>query len=87
MPHHVCIDPNDQYAQAEVTVEFETTTGVVRLLSVHGASDDDILPDLDDVQRRALESEILEDHSRVVPAHDGPPHTRPIMDHRRTGTT
>ncbi len=55
MPSHACIDPHDQYAQAEVLVAFETTAGVVRLVSAHDASDDDILPDLDDIQRRALE--------------------------------
>lgn len=62
MPSHACIDPQDQYAQAEVLVAFETTDRGVRLVSAHDASDDDILPELEDLQRRALESEILDDY-------------------------
>ncbi|KQT56138.1 hypothetical protein ASG52_24385 [Methylobacterium sp. Leaf456] len=62
MPRHACIDPQDQYAQAEVLVTFETRTAGVRLVSAHDASDNDILPELEDLQRRALESEILDDY-------------------------
>ncbi len=62
MPRHACIDPQDQYAQAEVLVTFETMPDGVRLVSAHDASDDDILPELEDLQRRALESEILDDY-------------------------
>lgn len=62
MPSHACIDPQDQYAQAEVLVTFETVDDGVRLVSAHDASDDDILPGLEDLQRRALASEILEDY-------------------------
>ncbi|KST61217.1 hypothetical protein AO398_00570 [Methylobacterium sp. GXS13] len=62
MPSHACVDPQDQYAQAEVLVAFETTDRGVRLVSAHDASDDDILPGLEDFQRQALESEILDDY-------------------------
>lgn len=62
MPSHACIDPQDQYAQAEVLVAFETTDGGVRLVSALDASDEDILPNLEDLQRRALASEILDDY-------------------------
>ncbi|MCJ2094305.1 hypothetical protein MKK67_17660 [Methylobacterium sp. J-072] len=74
MPSHACIDPHDQYAQEEVLVVFETTAGVVKLISAHDAWDDDILPELEAVQRQALEREILDDYpqeirySRVGPA-------------------
>lgn len=72
MPSHACIDPQDQYAQAEVLVAFETTSGGVRLVSALDASDEDILPELEDLQRLTLESEILEDYrqpggSRLTP--------------------
>lgn len=80
MPSHACIDPHDQYAQQEVLVAFETTAGVVRLVSAHDASDDDILPDLDDVQRRALEREILDDYRQDILAGNGFRHRGPIMD-------
>ena len=62
MPRHACIDPQDRYAQAEVLVTFETRADGVRLVAAHDASDDDILPELEDLQRRALESEILDDY-------------------------
>ncbi|MDO9425217.1 MAG: hypothetical protein Q7T93_00110 [Methylobacterium sp.] len=66
MPSHVCIDFQDQYAQAEVLVTFETMADGVQLVSAHDASDDDILPGLEDLQRRALESEILDDCRRAL---------------------
>jgi hypothetical protein len=73
MPSHACIDPQDQYAQAEVLLAFETTDHGVRLVSAHDASDDDILPELEDLQRRALESEILDDYRHPLePGRPGP---------------
>ncbi|MCJ2015608.1 hypothetical protein [Methylobacterium sp. J-076] len=66
MPSHACIDPNDPYAQEEVLVAFETIAGVVMLISARDASDVDILPDLEDVQRCALENEIIADYRWVV---------------------
>ena len=81
MPSHVCIDPNDQYAQAEVLVAFETTAGVVRLISAHDAWDHDILPDLDDVQRRALRDEILDDYREDLP--DIAPRCVPVGENRK----
>lgn len=62
MPSHACINPQDQYAQAEVLVAFEAMDDGIRLVSVHDASNDDILPDLEEPQRQALESEILDDY-------------------------
>ncbi|KQT50592.1 hypothetical protein ASG52_07230 [Methylobacterium sp. Leaf456] len=62
MPSHACIDPQDQYAQAEVLVTFETMADGVRLVSAHDAFDNDILPELEHFQRRALESEIIDDY-------------------------
>ena len=73
MPRHACIDPQDQYAQAEVLVTFETRAAGVLLVSAHDATDDDILPELEDLQRRALESEILDDYRH--PLEPGPPGT------------
>ncbi|WP_375463240.1 hypothetical protein [uncultured Methylobacterium sp.] len=85
MPSHFCIDPHDPYAQAEVLVEFETTAGGVRLISARDAADDDILSDLEDVQRHALESEILDDYRHDMPSRDGPLHQGPIMDQQEVG--
>lgn len=62
MPRHACLDPQDQYAQEEVLVEFEAMAGKVRLVSARDASHDDILPGLDGGQRQALEREILDDY-------------------------
>ena len=59
MPSHACIDPYDPYAQAEVVVAFERTQASIRLLSVVDPSDNDILADLEDIERQALVSEIL----------------------------
>lgn len=85
MPSHACIDPHDPYAQAEVLVEFETIAGGIRLISARDAADDDILSDLEDVQRHALESEILDDYRQDMLAQDGPLHRGQIMDHHRIG--
>jgi len=71
MPSHACIDPQDQYAEAEVLVTFETIADGVRLVSAHDAFDDDILPGLEELQRRALESEIIDDYRH--PRGSGPP--------------
>ena len=67
MPHHACIDPQDPYGQAEAMVEFATVAGVVRLIAVHNAGDEDILPDLEDVERQALAREIRDDFGAVAP--------------------
>ncbi|GJE58061.1 hypothetical protein [Methylobacterium trifolii] len=85
MPIHFCIDPHDQYAQAEVSVEFEQTADAIRLISARDASQDDILPDLEDVQRRALESEIIDDYRQEVPSRDGRLQQGPILDRKRVG--
>jgi hypothetical protein len=68
LPSHACIDPSDPYAQEEILVMFETMAGVVRLVSAHDASNGDILPTLEDVERRALESEILDDYRGEMPS-------------------
>lgn len=82
MLHHTCIDPNDPYAQAEVLVRFEMTAGVVRLVSAHDATDNDILPHLEDVQRRALRAEILDDYREDLRTTNGSPRLGPIpADH------
>lgn len=86
MPHHACIDPNDQYAQAEAMVEFETMAGVVRLISVRDALDEDILPDLEEVQRQALEREILDDFQHFAPTPDGLRRRGPIMENHGVGS-
>jgi len=87
MPSHACIDPNDQYAQTEVLVEFETMAGAVKLIAAHDAWNDDILPDLEDVQRRALESEILDDYQKDAPSSDGSRVERPacLREHHDPG--
>ena len=86
MPSHACIDPNDPYAQAEVLVAFKMIAGVVRLVSAHDATDADILPDLEDIQRRALVSEILDDWRQDRPSGDASPHGEPIMDSHGVGS-
>ena len=85
MPSHYCLDPHDQYAQAEVLVEFEKDATAVRLISVLDASDDDILSDLEDIQRRALESEIIDAYRQDMPSRDGGFHHGPIMDQQSVG--
>lgn len=85
MPSHFCIDPHDPYAEAEVLVEFMTVAGEIRLISARDAADDDILADLEDVQRHALESEILDDYRQDMPSRDGGLHHGPIMDQHSLG--
>jgi hypothetical protein len=86
MPHHACIDPQDQYGEAEVLVEFETLAGVVRLISVRDASNEDILPDLDDVQRQALRSEILDDFRHGLRSTGGLPRRGPTNESQKVGS-
>ncbi|GJE15711.1 hypothetical protein [Methylobacterium marchantiae] len=58
MANHLCLDPHDPYAQAEVLVVFEGTLPEIRLLSAIDQEGDDILPDLVEQQRRDLIQEI-----------------------------
>jgi hypothetical protein len=62
MPSHPCLDPHDHYAQDEVLVAFQTIERGIRLISALDVWDNDILLDLEDFQRLALESEILDDY-------------------------
>ncbi|GJD38071.1 MULTISPECIES: hypothetical protein [Methylobacterium] len=71
MPCHPCIDSQDQYVRPKSLVTFETAADGVWLVSAHDASDNDILPELEDLQRRALASEILEDYRHARGS--GPP--------------
>ena len=74
MPTHQCIDPNDQYGEAEVLVEFKRSAGDVRLISVIDASYCDILPDLEEIQQHDLQREISDVFrgSSRMRAHEGP---------------
>jgi hypothetical protein len=85
MPLHACIDPHDQYAQVEAMVAFETKGGVIRLLSVRDAWGEDILADLEDVQRQAPEREILDDYQQHMPVFEGRPRSGPITDRQMVG--
>lgn len=60
MIKHVCIDPQDPYAQDEVLVAFEQRVSELRLVSAINAAGDDILADLIDIQRSDLLLEIVE---------------------------
>jgi hypothetical protein len=86
MPSHACIDPYDPYAQAEVLVDFEVMASGVRLIAVRDAWDHDTLPELDEPQRKALETEILDDYRQHAPSTDGPPRRGAIMGSPGTGT-
>jgi hypothetical protein len=68
-----CIDPNDQYGEAEVLVEFDRSAGAVRLISVIDASYCNILPDLEEVQQQDLQREISDAFHEParMRAHDG----------------
>ncbi len=68
MPTHYCIDPTDQYSEAQVLVTFQGEGSDVSLISVIDAAHDDILPDLEEIQRRDLHDEITEAAHRI----DGP---------------
>ena len=85
MPTHACIDPNDQYAQEEVLVEFEIIADGIVLISARDASDDDILADLENGQLEALMREILADYPRNLPSRDSPRHRRPIVGEQQFG--
>ena len=60
MLNHVCIDPQDPYAQDEVVVAFERTASAIRIVSAVNADGDDIWDDLIEVQRRDLLRELAE---------------------------
>lgn len=62
MPEHLCLDPQDSYAQRQVLVAFEVTTSGVWLISAIDAEGEDILADLEEVQRRDLAREIALAH-------------------------
>ncbi|MCJ2059501.1 hypothetical protein MKL09_23540 [Methylobacterium sp. J-048] len=57
---HICIDPTDQYGEAEVVVVFKKSDGAIRLITVTDTGHHDILPDLEEVQRQDLLHEIAE---------------------------
>lgn len=60
MLKHVCMDPQDPYAQEEVVVAFERTASDIRLVSAINAVGDNILDDLVEAQRRDLISELAD---------------------------
>lgn len=60
MPTHICIDPTDQYGEAEVLVAFTSRGGAISLIAVTDAAQHDILSDLEEVQRHDLRHEIAE---------------------------
>ncbi|MCJ2136976.1 hypothetical protein MKK69_23490 [Methylobacterium sp. J-026] len=68
MPTHLCIDPTDQYSDAQVLVTFKGDGSDVSLISVINAAHDDILPDLEEIQRQDLRDEITAAVHRI----DGP---------------
>ncbi|MDP4003582.1 hypothetical protein [Methylobacterium sp. NEAU K] len=59
---YCCLDPQDPYAEREVQVTFEWTVGGPRLIAAVDQHDDDILPDLVEVQRDDLRREIVDAH-------------------------
>ena len=69
MPRHYCVDPQDPYAQQEVLVEFAGGPSDIRLVSAKDASRDDILGDLEYVQRQDLIREIAADFEGFHPRH------------------
>lgn len=60
MLKHICIDPQDPYAQDEVVVAFERTASAFRIVSAINADGDNILDDLIEVQRSDLLRELAE---------------------------
>jgi hypothetical protein len=60
VPTRSCIDPTDQYGEAEVLVAFKGSDGAISLIAVVDAGHRDILPDLEEVQRQDLRHEIAE---------------------------
>lgn len=85
MPNHACIDPNDQYAQEEVLVEFEIIANRIVLISAHDASNDDILADLEDGQLEALRREVLADYPQNLPSRHRPLHQSPSVGDQQFG--
>ncbi|MCJ2080321.1 hypothetical protein [Methylobacterium sp. J-090] len=66
MPTHICIDPTDQYGQAEVLVAFKGGGDAISLIAVTDAAHRDILPDLEEVERHDLRREIAAAFRRPV---------------------
>ncbi|MGH1575022.1 hypothetical protein ACRAWG_35735 [Methylobacterium sp. P31] len=60
MPKHLCLHPYDPYAQQEVLVEFVLAKSGILLVSAVDAASEDILPDLEDMQRADLLREIAD---------------------------
>lgn len=58
MPKHLCIDPQDPYAQREVLIEFEGSPFGIHLITALDEWNVDILPDLVEEQRKDLQREI-----------------------------
>lgn len=58
---------------------------MIRLLSVRDAWGEDILADLEDVQRQALEREILDDYQQHMPMPEGRPRPGPITNRQMVG--
>jgi hypothetical protein len=79
MPRHVCIDPQDPYAQREVLIEFEGSPFGIHLIAALDEWNVDILPNLVEEQRKDLQREIAvyySFHERFVGPSDGPPGKR-----------
>ena len=62
MPEHLCLDPHDPYAQRQVLVAFEISASGIRLISAVDGDGEDILADLEEVQRRDLAREVALAH-------------------------
>lgn len=58
MHQHVCIDPQDPYAQREVLVEFDGSPLGIHLVTALDEGGVDILPDLVEEQCKDLQREI-----------------------------
>ncbi|CAX22456.1 protein of unknown function [Methylorubrum extorquens DM4] len=63
MPKHVCIDPQDPYAQREVLIEFGGSPFSIHLIRALDVWNVDILPDLVEEQRKDLKREIAADYN------------------------
>jgi hypothetical protein len=60
MLRHICIDPQDPYAQEEVVVAFERIASKFRLVSAINSAGDDVLSDLLEVQMNDLILELAD---------------------------
>ena len=60
MLKHICIDPQDPYAQEEVVVAFERTASNFRLVSAINSAGDNILDDLVEAQLNDLILELAD---------------------------